>query len=71
VIIEHVKNNCPSLRVYLQKIAFKEKVEKVEEQKLCSKVDLQKMKVDHVEEQKLGSKIDLEKVKHQIYKLNL
>ncbi len=58
VIVKHVKDNSPSLRVYLQKIGLKEKVKQVEEQKLCSKVDLQKMKVNHV-----GLKIDLEKVK--------
>jgi hypothetical protein len=60
VIVKHV-NNSPSLKVYLQKIGLKEKVEQVE-QKLWSKVHLQKMKVNNVEEQKLGSKIDLKKV---------
>jgi hypothetical protein len=41
VIVEHVENNSPSLRVYLQKTILKKKVEQVEKQKLCSKVDLQ------------------------------
>jgi len=48
MIVEHVENNSSSLKVYLQKIGFKEKVEHVK--KLSSKVDLQKMKVEHVEE---------------------
>jgi hypothetical protein len=52
--IEHVENNSSSLKVYLQKIGFKEKVEHVK--KLGSKVDLQKMKVEHVEE---GSTSDI------------
>jgi hypothetical protein len=34
----------------LQKIGLKEKVEQVEEQKLGSKINLQKLKVEHVEE---------------------
>jgi 3-isopropylmalate dehydratase small subunit len=81
VIVEHVKNNSPSLRVYLQKTSIKKEVEQVEEQKLGSKVDLQKVKVKHVEKQKLGSKVDLQKVKvkhvkkggdrHYTYKLKL
>ncbi len=62
-IVKHVKNNSPSLRVYLQKISLKGKVKQVEEQNICSKVHLQMMKINHVEEQKLSSKIDLEKVK--------
>ncbi len=41
MIVEHVENNSPSLRVYLQKTILKKKVEQVEKQKLCSKVDLQ------------------------------
>jgi hypothetical protein len=49
VIVEHVENNSPSLRVYLSKKRKKEKVEQVEKQKLCLKVDLQKVKVEHVE----------------------
>jgi hypothetical protein len=40
----------------LQKIGFKEKVEQVKEQKLGSKVDLQKMKVENVKE---GSTSDI------------
>jgi hypothetical protein len=32
--IEHVENTNPSLRVYLQQIRLKKKVEQVEEQKL-------------------------------------
>jgi len=40
--IEHVDNNSPSLRVYLQKTGLKTKVEQIEKQKLGSKVDLQK-----------------------------
>ncbi len=81
VIVEHVKNSGPSLRVYLQKTNIQKKVEQVEEQKLGSKVDLQKVKVEHVEKQKLGLKVDLQKVKvkhvkkkrdqHQTYKLKL
>jgi len=39
------------------------KIKHVEEQKLGSKVDLQKVKVEHVEQQKLGSKENLQKVK--------
>jgi len=46
VIIEHVENVSPSLRIYLQQIHFKEKVEQVEEQKLSLEVDLQKVKVE-------------------------
>ncbi len=61
LIVEHVDNNSPSLRVYLQKKSFKNKVKQVNEQKLGSKVDLQKLKIKHVEEQKLGSKVDLQK----------
>jgi hypothetical protein len=63
VTIEHVKNVSPSLKVYLQQIHFKKKVEQVEEHKLGLKVDLQKVKIEQVEEQKLGSEIDLQKVK--------
>ncbi len=63
MIVKHVENNSPSLRIYLQKIGLKRKVEQVEEQKLGSKVDLEKVKVKHVEEQKLSSKVDLRKVK--------
>jgi len=37
--IKHVDNNSPSLRVYLQKTILKNKVEK---QKLGSKINLQK-----------------------------
>jgi len=54
--VEHVENNSSSLRVYLQKISFKKKIKHVIEQKLSSKVDLQKMKVEHVEE---GSTSDI------------
>ncbi len=50
VTIEHVDNNSPSLKVYLQKTSLTKKVEQVEEQKLYSKIDLQKVKVEHVEE---------------------
>jgi hypothetical protein len=50
MIVEHVDNNSPSLRVYLQKIGLKEKVEQVEEQTLGSKVNLQKVKIKHVKE---------------------
>ncbi len=39
------------------------KIKHLEEQKLGSKVDLQKVKVEHVEQQKLGSKENLQKVK--------
>jgi hypothetical protein len=39
------------------------KVDQVEEQKLGSKVDPQKVKVEQVEEQKLGLEVDLQKVK--------
>jgi hypothetical protein len=31
MIVEHVENVSPSLRVYLQQICFKEKVEQIEE----------------------------------------
>jgi len=41
----------------LQKTNLKKKVEQVEEQKLCSKVDLQKVRVDHVEK---GSTLDIQ-----------
>jgi hypothetical protein len=34
MIVEHVENVNPSLRVYLQQIHLKEKVEQVKEQKL-------------------------------------
>jgi hypothetical protein len=57
VTIEHVKSSSPSLRVYLQETSFKKKVKQVEEQKLCSKVHLQKVKVKHVEE---GSTLDIQ-----------
>ncbi len=50
VLVKHVKNSSPSLRVYLQKTSIKEKVKQVEEQKLSSKIDLQKVKIEHVEE---------------------
>jgi len=50
MIVKHVENNSPSLRVYLQKISLKEKVKQVEKQKLNSKIDLLKVKVEHVEE---------------------
>jgi hypothetical protein len=59
MIIERVNNNSPSLRVYLQKTRLKEKVEHIEEEKLGSKVDLQKVKVEHVEERST-SKIQIE-----------
>ncbi len=55
--IERVDNNSPSLKVYLQKTRLKEKVEHVEEEKLGSKVDLQKMKIEHVEE---GSTLEIQ-----------
>jgi hypothetical protein len=58
VIVEHVENVSPSLRVYLQHIRLKEKVEQVEH-KLGLKVDMQKVKIEQVEEQKLASKINL------------
>jgi hypothetical protein len=61
MIVKHVDNNSPSLRVYLQKTSLKEKVEQVEEQKLGSKINLQKVKVEHVKEQKLGLEEDLQK----------
>jgi hypothetical protein len=57
VTIERVDNNSPSLKVYLQKTRLKEKVEHVEEEKLGSKVDLQKMKIEHVEE---GSTLEIQ-----------
>jgi hypothetical protein len=63
MIVEYVDNNSPSLRVYLQKTSLKKKVKQVKEQKLGSKIDLQKVKVKHVEEQKLGSKVDLQNMK--------
>jgi hypothetical protein len=59
--IEHVENDSPSQRVYLQKIGFKKKVEQVEEQKLGSKAYLQKVKVEHIEE-KSTSDIQVETV---------
>jgi hypothetical protein len=40
VTIKHVKNDSPSLRVYLQKTSVKKKVEQVEEQKLGSQANL-------------------------------
>jgi hypothetical protein len=46
--IEHVKDDSSSLKVYLQKIGFKKKIE----QELGSKINLQntesKLKVEHV-----------------------
>ncbi len=57
VTVEHVNNNSPSLIIYLHKTRLKEKVEHVEEEKLGSKVDLQKMKVEHVEE---GSTLEVQ-----------
>jgi hypothetical protein len=44
-MIEHVVKANPSLRVYLQKKSFKEKVE---QQKLGSKVDMLKVKIQNV-----------------------
>jgi hypothetical protein len=41
--IKHVKNDSLTLRVYLQKTSVKKKVEQVEEQKLSSKANLQKV----------------------------
>ncbi len=65
VIVEHVESSSPSLRVYLQKTNLKKKVEQVKEQKLCSKVDLQKVRVEHVEE---GSTSDIQvELVNQIY----
>ncbi len=65
MIVEHVDNNSPSLRVYLQKIGLKEKVEQVEEQTLGSKVNLQKVKIKHVKE---GSTWDIQvQIVDQIY----
>ncbi len=66
--IEHVKNVRPSLRVYLQQICFKEKVKEVEEHKLGSKVEMQKVKVEQVEEENLGSEVNLQKVKVEYVK---
>jgi hypothetical protein len=57
MIIKHVKNNSSNLRVFLQKIGIKEKVKQVEEQKLGSKIHLQKVKVEHV---KKGSTLDIQ-----------
>ncbi len=59
VTVKHVENVSPSLRVYLQQIHLKEKVEQVEEQKLRLEVDLQNMKVKQVKEQKLGSEVNM------------
>jgi hypothetical protein len=52
VIVKHVENVGPSLRVYLQQIYLKEKVEQIEEKKLGLEIDLQKMKVEQIKEQK-------------------
>ncbi len=49
VIVEHVKNDSPSLRVYLQKTSLIQKVEQETEQQLGSKAYLQKVKMEHVE----------------------
>ncbi len=51
------------MRVYLQKIGLKEKIKQVEEQKLGSKVDVEKVKVEQIEEQKVSSKANMQKVK--------
>jgi hypothetical protein len=65
VTIEHVESSSLSLRVYLQKTNLKKKIEQVEEQKLCSKVDLQKVRVEHVEK---GSTLDIQvELVDQIY----
>ncbi len=48
--VKHVKNDSISLKVYLQKTRLKKKAEQVEEQKLGSKIDLQKVKVEQIEE---------------------
>jgi hypothetical protein len=58
IIVEHVKNVSSSLRVYLQQIRFKKKVEQVKEQKLGLKVNMQKVKAEQVEEQKLRLKVE-------------
>jgi hypothetical protein len=63
VIVEHIKNDSPNLIVYLQKLGLKKKAKQIEEQKLSSKVHLQKVKVEQIEEQKVGSKLYLQKVK--------
>ncbi len=55
--LKHVENRIPSLRIYLQKRSVKKKVEQIEKQKLCSKVDLQKVKVKHV---KKGSTLHIQ-----------
>jgi len=48
--VKHVKNDSISSKVYLQKTRLKKKVEQIEEQKLGSKIDLQKVKVEQIEE---------------------
>ncbi len=45
------------MKVYLQKTGFKKKVEQVKEQKIDSKIDLQKVKVEHVDK---GSTSDIQ-----------
>ncbi len=64
VEVEHVEEHMLSLKLYLQKINFKE-VKHVEKLEQGSKVDLQivdlKVKVEHIEEGtllKIGIKID-------------
>ncbi len=65
--IEHVKDDSSSLKVYLQKIGFKKKIE----QELGSKINLQntesKLKVEHV---KNGwtSKIQIETIYSNVQK---
>jgi hypothetical protein len=57
VTIKLIEKGNPSLRIYLQKIGFKEKVEQVKQQKLGSKVNMLKVKVENV---KKGSTLDIQ-----------
>jgi hypothetical protein len=50
VTVQHVESSSLGLIIYLRKTSLKKKVKQVKEQKLWSKVDLQKVKIEHVEE---------------------
>ncbi len=47
----------------MQQICLRKKVKQVKEQKIGSKVDLQKVKVEQVQEQKIGLEVCMQNVK--------
>lgn len=59
-----------SLKFFLQKIGFKDKIQKIDEEKSSSRVDVQKitlqMKVEQIDNQFPNWKVDLQqfKIKH-------